>query len=251
MKINMNWKLTLFVFLAFILTFGLSFLQQYLCIDYKTISMPQLAPAFAYIITVIIFKDLFISINIRINKMIIIKAFFAVIIPLFMSFIIFIISKLFKMDTKIDTSWLPLVGILFGKFISATGEEIGWRGFFQPLLDKKYPKIISSVIVGIIWGLWHRNNYHFGLLFMCLFILTTISFSIIIEYLLKNTQYSIIISSLFHTSINIFAGVFDLVIMENYLIGIWLIMCIVWAIPAIIVVLCEREYFLKYSTEYK
>jgi len=169
MKKNMNWKLTLFVFLAFILTFGLRFLQHFLHIDYKIVSMPQLAPTFAYIITVIIFKDLFISINIRINKMIILKTFLALIIPLFMSFIIFIISKLFKMDSKIDTSWLSLVGILFGKFISATGEEIGWRGFFQPSLDKKYPKIISSVIVGIIWGLWHTNNYNFGLLFMCLF----------------------------------------------------------------------------------
>jgi len=245
MKKNMNWKLTLFVFLAFILAFGLRFFQQLLHIDYKIVSMPQLAPAFAYVITVIIFKDLFISINIRINKMIIIKAFFAVIIPLFMGFIIFIISKLFKMDSKIDTSWLPLVGILFGKFISATGEEIGWRGFFQPSLDKKYPKFISSVIVGIIWGLWHTNNYNFGLLFMFLYILTTISLSIIIEYLLKNTQYNIIISSLFHASVNIFAGVFYLGIMENYLIGISLIMSIIWAIPAIIIVLCENEYFLK------
>jgi membrane protease YdiL (CAAX protease family) len=147
------------------------------------------------------------------------------------------------MGTKIDTSWLSLVGILFGKFISATGEEIGWRGFFQPSLDKKYSKIISSVIVGIIWGLWHTNNYNFGLLFMCLFILNTISISIIIECLLKNTQYNIIISSIFHTAINIFAGVFYLGIMENYLIVICLIMSIIWAIPAIIVVLCEKKYF--------
>jgi hypothetical protein len=85
---NMNWKLTLFVFLAFILTQGLRFLQHFLHIDYKIVSMPQIAPTFAYIITIIIFKDLFIPINIRINKMIIIKTFLALIIPLFMSFII-------------------------------------------------------------------------------------------------------------------------------------------------------------------
>ncbi|MHB8062764.1 MAG: CPBP family intramembrane glutamic endopeptidase, partial [Ruminiclostridium sp.] len=34
-------------------------------------------------------------------------------------------------------------------------EEIGWRGFLQPELEKKLPSSISSLIVGSIWAVWH------------------------------------------------------------------------------------------------
>jgi membrane protease YdiL (CAAX protease family) len=37
--------------------------------------------------------------------------------------------------------------------IGAIGKEIGWRNFLQPMLDKKFPIIISSLIVGSIWGI--------------------------------------------------------------------------------------------------
>lgn len=34
-------------------------------------------------------------------------------------------------------------------------EEIGWRGFLLPLILKKIPTFISSLIVGAIWAVWH------------------------------------------------------------------------------------------------
>ena len=34
------------------------------------------------------------------------------------------------------------------------GEEFGWRGFFQSLLPVK-KKLPGSVLIGLIWGLWH------------------------------------------------------------------------------------------------
>ncbi|WP_066498095.1 CPBP family intramembrane glutamic endopeptidase [Abyssisolibacter fermentans] len=34
-------------------------------------------------------------------------------------------------------------------------EEIGWRGFLQPCLEKRYSPFISTLYVGIIWALWH------------------------------------------------------------------------------------------------
>ncbi|MDO4274190.1 MAG: type II CAAX endopeptidase family protein [Eubacteriales bacterium] len=34
-------------------------------------------------------------------------------------------------------------------------EEIGWRGVFQPLLEKRFPFLAAVLIEGIIWSVWH------------------------------------------------------------------------------------------------
>jgi membrane protease YdiL (CAAX protease family) len=45
-----------------------------------------------------------------------------------------------------------------------SGEEIGWRGFALPRLQdanvsKKFNALIASVILGIIWAIWHLPIY--------------------------------------------------------------------------------------------
>lgn len=34
-------------------------------------------------------------------------------------------------------------------------EEFGWRGFLAPLLQQRFSPLPASVLVGLIWGLWH------------------------------------------------------------------------------------------------
>jgi membrane protease YdiL (CAAX protease family) len=45
--------------------------------------------------------------------------------------------------------WL-VAGIIGGGM-----EEPGWRGFLQPALDEKFPFVLSALIVGLIWAVWH------------------------------------------------------------------------------------------------
>lgn len=50
--------------------------------------------------------------------------------------------------------WLPIVfvvPIIFGPL----AEEFGWRGFALPQLDHRNKVIVSSVLIGFIWALWH------------------------------------------------------------------------------------------------
>ncbi len=71
--------------------------------------------------------------------------------------------------SSLSSSWVILVFVLmtgtFGIFRSAAnalGEEIGWRGFLVPELYPKHGFIKTSLIVGIIWAVWHYTVLIFG-----------------------------------------------------------------------------------------
>ena len=56
---------------------------------------------------------------------------------------------------------IPIFGMI-GSLITATGEEIGWRGLFVPELAKitTYPKV--ALISGAIWAVWHMPAIFFA-----------------------------------------------------------------------------------------
>jgi len=64
---------------------------------------------------------------------------------------------------------LSFVAIVIG----SAAEEIGWRGFLLPNLQKKHTAFVSSIIVGILWGVWHLN-FTGGILGFVLYTVTII-----------------------------------------------------------------------------
>lgn len=54
--------------------------------------------------------------------------------------------------------WVDVSGLMpaLGSIIAGSiGEEIGWRGFAQPLLEQRLNIFWASVAVGFIWATWH------------------------------------------------------------------------------------------------
>jgi uncharacterized protein len=91
----------------------------------------------------------------------------------------------------------------------ANGEEIGWRGYVLPSLQTKYNALISSLIVGVIWGIWHLpkflapgNDSSFAL-----FMVKIMADAVLYTWLFNNTKGSLLLVTLFHASGNT-AGVF-------------------------------------------
>jgi len=49
---------------------------------------------------------------------------------------------------------IPMVALLL-VFSGPVGEEIGWRGFVLPRLLEKYSALSASLILGLVWAIWH------------------------------------------------------------------------------------------------
>lgn len=62
--------------------------------------------------------------------------------------------------------------------IGCAAEEIGWRGFLLPNLQKKYRPFVSSLIVGALCVIWHLN-FTGGLLGFILYTVTIIEMSVL------------------------------------------------------------------------
>lgn len=237
-------KIIIYFILTLIITVCLALFQQKINLDYGKIVLPQLAPALGFLVISLIFKELKFSVNFGFSFPIALKTFSAVIIPFSIFFTAFILCRIAGIDvyfTKDASVVFPalIVGIVSG----AIGEEIGWRSFLQPELEKHYSIIISSVIVGVVWGLWHIGHYKNGIVFMAGFFLFTISASIILAWLLRGTGFNIIISSLFHISINLGYFLFFKETITNP--KIIVITGVIWLIPALIIFYINKNEMIN------
>jgi uncharacterized protein len=91
-------------------------------------------------------------------------------------------------------------------------EEPGWRGFALPLLQVRWGPLVGTLILGVMWGAWHAPQY-FTKTFaaangglsasgVIVFVLATVSFSVLITWAFNHTAGSLLIAILIHTAIN-------------------------------------------------
>lgn len=100
---------------------------------------------------------------------------------------------------------LPLFILPFFLFDAvANGEEMGWRGYVLPRLQARHTALIASLILGLIWGLWHLPKYlgsegsgSFGLGMVKIF-----GDAILYTWLYNNTRGSLLLVTIFHAASN-------------------------------------------------
>lgn len=82
-------------------------------------------------------------------------------------------------------------------------EEIGWRGYALPMLQRKMSPFFAAIIVGIVWGFWHLPAFFLSGVpqsawsFMPFFI-GTIALSIFATGLFNASRGSILLPALLH-----------------------------------------------------
>jgi membrane protease YdiL (CAAX protease family) len=112
--------------------------------------------------------------------------------------------------TVINASGSVIVLGFFNQLIRGPlGEELGWRGYALNQLQKKHSPLLSSLILGTVWGFWHAplwfvtSGYTGSQLFeyIALFLLGIISISVIITYF-YNINKNILIPIIMHQLLN-------------------------------------------------
>lgn len=113
------------------------------------------------------------------------------------------------------------VAFLFNFFLGGgIPEEFGWRGYALDRLQQKWNALISSLILGFIWGLWHLPLFFAEGLSQSYipfweFLVLTMSGSILYTLLHNNTNGNITVALLFHTMVNLSFALFPLVEMKH------------------------------------
>jgi membrane protease YdiL (CAAX protease family) len=91
---------------------------------------------------------------------------------------------------------------------SAMGEELGWRGFALPHLQRDHSALGASLVIGAFWGFWHLplwltgTDSHPPSMFPT-FVLAVIATSVICTWLYNSTGGSLLIVVLYHATANL------------------------------------------------
>jgi len=103
---------------------------------------------------------------------------------------------------------LPLILLLGGPM----GEEFGWRGYALPVLQKRWGWRTASLVLGLVWGMWHlplffidgTSQAHIPL---ALFLLSVVAMSVLFAWLVQRTAGSVVAALVLHTAINFWPSV--------------------------------------------
>jgi len=112
---------------------------------------------------------------------------------------------------------LVILGWLLNNFIRSGGmsEEFGWRGFALPQLQARWNALASSLILGVIWAVWHlplwflAGSSQQGTSFWP-FLGNLLLLSILYTWVFNNAKGSILVAVIFHTMANTAAQMFPI-----------------------------------------
>ena len=88
------------------------------------------------------------------------------------------------------------------------GEEIGWRGYALPRLQARRSALSASLIIGVIWALWHLPLWLTGApgrtpSLYAAFVVSVIALSVILTWVYNSSGGSLLVVVLIHATVNL------------------------------------------------
>jgi membrane protease YdiL (CAAX protease family) len=144
--------------------------------------------------------------------------------------------------------WYLYLPLLFSRIFTdpgPLGEELGWRGFALPRLLKQFDALKASLILGVLWGIWHLPAVlcsglpQQGVSILA-FILGGVALSILSTWLYNSTGESVLITAMLHLTTN-----FSLTVIGA---PIWIFMGLLAGVAILVILYTGPAEFVKKST---
>ena len=213
-------KLFLFLFISFLIPIIAVWLQMTVgnpIVKFVFYGIEAAAPSFAAIAMMGKDKEIKIFLQENFKRKNVIKA---IVFPIMIVIVTMLVAKgivclLYKTPFMLGNIPVTQIVIILWALIA---EEIGWRGYLQPMLTKlmKHQNLVPMV-VGVVWCLWHYHYFLFGEMQVPLlwFALGCIAESYIYSYLLRWTDNNLVSAMIYHFSWNLFIHIFALNPVDN------------------------------------
>lgn len=116
-------------------------------------------------------------------------------------------NTLFPADSPVAPIILAIPYFFLMLVLGGGQEEFGWRGYAQAPLQEKIGVIPASLVIGVIWGIWHlplwfmAGDLHSAYSFLA-FVMMTTSISLIYAWLYNASGKKLIVVIFFHAMNN-------------------------------------------------
>ena len=138
--------------------------------------------------------------------------------------------------SALEVHWSDLAPTFLVMFLFVgLGEEPGWRGFLLPTLQRTRSALVSALIVGVIWAVWHAPFYGTQIPWdqTVPFFLNVIAGSVVIAWIFNSTGGSVFLCVLMHAVNNTIGGALvGQLLHGSDLTRWWWIFTALWALTA-------------------
>lgn len=108
---------------------------------------------------------------------------------------------------ELPTPFVVVVGFLYVLLTSVLGEEIGWRGYALPRLQRQHSALGASLVLGVVWFAWHLPLFATpssiqAYLPLPAYAVQILAFSVVYTWLYNSTAGSLVFPHVLHTAAN-------------------------------------------------
>lgn len=118
-----------------------------------------------------------------------------------------LLGKPLAWEYSLPPAMIVPIGLLIW-LLGAYPEEFGWRGYAQERMEKKFSPLVTSLILGALWGVWHLPLHFIDsttqfVIPVTEYIAQTIVLTVLYTWLYHRTKGNVAIAAAFHAMGNI------------------------------------------------
>ena len=144
----------------------------------------------------------------------------------------------------------PVGAVLSAIVFAALGEELGWRGFALPRMQARQQAFAASLLLGVLWGLWHlplKIAVGTSPLGFIDFVLSgPLPNAVLFTWVYNNTKGSLFLMVLFHAVLDI-VGDTILAPSTTWIVPV-LYLILIWVVVTLVVVRAGAAWLSRNST---